>query len=167
MCSLVLTQLDYSNEILYEASECVIHKLQKVENFTAKVVLNRKTCESSLPALHDLHWLPIHARIDFKIPMMVFKFLHDKSSPSYLKDLLVINKHIGMYGNLRSNSQNEELLVIPYVKNKTFATWAFSVCGPELWNNLPTAIRSNDTLEKFKSLLKTHLFIMYVVNELN
>ena len=65
VCSLVLTQLDYSNGILYGASECVIHQLQKVENFAAKVVLNRKICESSLQALHNLHWLPIHARIDF------------------------------------------------------------------------------------------------------
>ena len=72
-----------------------------------------------------------------------------------------------MYGNLRSNSQNKQLLVILYVKNKTFATQTFSVCGPELWNYLPTAIRSSDTLEKFKSLLKTHLFIKYMANELN
>ena len=65
-----------------------------------------------------------------------------------------------MYGNLISNSQNVELLIIPYVKkNKTFATQAFSVCGPRLWNSLLGAIKSSDTLEKFKSLLKTHLFI--------
>ena len=72
-----------------------------------------------------------------------------------------------MYGNLRSNSQNVELLIVPYMKSKTFATQAFSVCGPRLWNSLPGAIRSSDTLGKFKSLLKTHLFIKYVVNELN
>ena len=167
VCSLVLTQLDYNNGILYGASECVIYKLQKVDNFAAKVVLNRKIHESSLQALHDLHWLPIHARIDFKILKMVYKCLHDKSAQSYLKDLLVANKHIGMYGNLRSNSQNVELLIVPCVKSKTFATWAFSVFGPRLWNSLPGAVRSSDTLGKFKSLLKTHLFIKYVVNDLN
>ena len=99
--------------------------------------------------------------------MMVYKCLHDKSAPSYLKDLLVTNKHTGMYGNLRSNSQNVELLIVPHVKSKTFATWAFSVCGPRLWNSLPGAIRFSDTLGKFKSLLKTHLFIKYVVNKFN
>ena len=80
-------------------------QLHKVENFAAKVVLNRKICESSLQALHDLHWLPIHVRIDFKILMLVFKCLHEKFAPCYLKDLLVTNKHTGMYGNLRSNSK--------------------------------------------------------------
>ena len=132
VCSHVLTQHDYSNGILYGASECVIHKLQKVENFAAKMVLNRKIHVSSLQALHDLHWLPICARIDFKIIMMAYKCLHDKSAPSYLKGLLVTNKHTGMDGNLRSISQNVELLIVPYVKSKTFATWAFSVCGPRL-----------------------------------
>ena len=109
--------------------------------FCTKVVLNRKSYESSLQALHDLHWLPICARIDFKIPMMVCKCLHDKSSPSYLKDLLVTNKHTGMYGNLRSNSQNVDLLIIPCIKKTKLATQAFSVCGPRLWNSLPGAIR--------------------------
>ena len=39
VCSLVLTRLDYSNGIHYEASECVICKLQKVKIFAAKMVL--------------------------------------------------------------------------------------------------------------------------------
>ena len=138
-----------------------------MENFAAKVVLNRKIHESSLQALHDLHWLLICARIDFKILMMVYKCLHDKSAPNYLKDLLVTNKHTGMYSNSRSNSENVELLIVPYVKSKTFATQAFSVCCPRLLNSLPGAIRSSDILGKFKCLLKTHLFIKYVVNELN
>ena len=42
VCSLVLTQLDYSNGILHGTSECVICKFQKVENFVAKVVLTGK-----------------------------------------------------------------------------------------------------------------------------
>ena len=73
-----------------------------------------------------------------------------------------------MYGNLRSNSQNEELLVIPYVKNKTFATWAFSVCSPELWNNSPTAIRCSDTLENSNLYLK-HIFLLntWLMNLIN
>ena len=86
--------------------------------------------------------------------MLVFKCLHDKFAPSYLKDLLVTNKCTGMYGNLRSNSQNVELLIIPYIKkNKTFATQAFSVCVLRLWNSLPDAIRSSDTLGKLKSYI--------------
>ena len=122
-----------------------------MENFAAKVVLNRKICDSSLQALHDLHWLPIHARIGFKILMMVSNCLHDKSIPNYLQDLLVTNTYTGMYGNLRPDSQNAELLIIPCIKNKTFATQTFSVCGLRVWNSLPDAIRSSDTLEKFKS----------------
>ena len=36
---------------------------------------------------------------------------------------------------------------------------AFSVIAPTIWNNLPTHIRDAPSLDSFKSLLKTHLFI--------
>ena len=35
---------------------------------------------------------------------------------------------------------------------------AFSVCGPRLWNALPTGMRLVEELEDFKGKLKTFLF---------
>ena len=35
---------------------------------------------------------------------------------------------------------------------------SFSAAAPALWNNLPLPIRSAQSIEVFKSLLKTHLF---------
>ena len=35
---------------------------------------------------------------------------------------------------------------------------AFSVCGPRLWNALPTNMRMVEDLEDFKGRLKTYLF---------
>ena len=35
---------------------------------------------------------------------------------------------------------------------------AFSVCGPRLWNCLPTQLRLKDVIEDFKKDLKTYLF---------
>ena len=48
----------------------------------------------------------------------------------------------------------------------TAATWqtkyygnrSFTIFSPRLWNGLPTAIRSADTIDIFKTSLKTHLF---------
>ena len=57
---------------------------------------------------------------------------------------------------MRSN--NGRKLIVHYVKNKTFASWAFSVYGPKLWNNTPPDIRNELNMETFKSKLKTHLF---------
>lgn len=37
---------------------------------------------------------------------------------------------------------------------------AFAIATPRLWNNLPVAIRTSDTIQSFKSCLKTHLFTL-------
>ncbi|CAH3024975.1 unnamed protein product [Porites evermanni] len=51
--------------------------------------------------------------------------------------------------------------VAPYPSlklKKTLGDRAFSSAAPNLWNNLPLHIRLEDNFERFKSLLKTHLF---------
>ena len=49
------------------------------------------------------------------------------------------------------------LLVIPFVRSD-FASDAFSVSSPTLWNNLPQDVRSCANRSTFKSRLKSHLF---------
>ena len=41
------------------------------------------------PALYDLHWLPLHARIHFKILLLVFKVIHGQA-PDYLSSLVSV-----------------------------------------------------------------------------
>ena len=51
------------------------------------------------------------------------------------------------------------ILKYPSLKlKKTLGDRAFSSAAPNLWNNLPLHIRLKDNFERFKSLLKTHLF---------
>ena len=69
-----------------------------------------------------------------------------------------------MHDNLRS--YDDELLIIPYLKHVTFAARVFIVCGPRLWNPLPTYIWNIKDIDTFKSKLKTYTFEMFVVNEL-
>ena len=44
------------------------------------------------------------------------------------------------------------------VKNLYVNTGAERVCRPKLWNTLPLAIRSVNTVNDFKGKLKTYLF---------
>ncbi len=50
------------------------------------------------------------------------------------------------------------LLHVPRLRLKTKGDRAFSVAAPRLWNSLPLHIRSCDSLDCFKSVLKTHLY---------
>jgi hypothetical protein len=66
--SLIGSQLDYGNALLYGASINNIAKLQRVQNSSARVVCsfsNRSIGTDTL--LHQLHWLPVERRIEFKL----------------------------------------------------------------------------------------------------
>ena len=104
------------------------------------------------PVLHQLHWLPVKYRFDYKIGLIVFKCLHDLA-PSYLSDLLK------PYVPTRSlRSANRDLLQVPKSRLCTFRDKAFTSFAPKLWNNLPSELRQIESLEHFKSVYKTYLF---------
>ena len=148
--ALVSSRLDYANSLLYGTSDTNINKLQRIQNSLAKLVLKRPHISSST-ALHNLHWLPIKQRIDFKISTFTYKLLHTRT-PSYLSNLLL------PYTPVRSlRSSDRDLLVQPSVST-VIGSRAFSVAAPTIWNKLPITIRQSSSLTSFRRLLKTHLF---------
>jgi len=64
--SLVSSRLDYTNSLLFGTSASNLHKLQRVQNTLAEIVLNNSAITSAT-ALQQLHWLPIKQRIHFKL----------------------------------------------------------------------------------------------------
>ena len=110
---LVTSHLDCCNAIFSGLPECLLDLLQKVQNVAAKLVLGMKKHDSAMAALTMLYWLPIRARIDFKILTLVHNCLFGNAS-GYLMDLLVplrIN-HEG----LRSNN-SVKCLLIPIISD--------------------------------------------------
>ena len=95
----------------------------------------------------------------------MYQVLSNPRLPAYLRNLICHSTHIGVAGNLRSNINNDELLVIPYVKCKTLAWRSFSVAVPRFWNNLPSEITTINDTQMFKKALKTHLFCKYYYSE--
>ena len=81
--TLVMTHLDYTSNILTGLPKASIHQLQRVQNMAAKIVLQRSKFESSSKCLEELHWLPIHYWINFKVITLVFKCIHGLA-PNYL-----------------------------------------------------------------------------------
>ena len=57
--------------------------------------------------------------------------------------------------------QEKLFFVVPPVLTKTYmyGEHTFAHAAPILWNNLPDSLRSINSMEHFKSVLKTYLFI--------
>ena len=77
---------------------------------------------------------------------------------------MVKDSKTGDFGNYdfsRKNQNFEWKTTLKYSSlklKKTLGDLAFSSAAPNLWNNLPLHIRLDDNFERFKSLLKRHLF---------
>ena len=149
--ALVTSRLDTMNSLSYDLLDCLVSKLQLLQNNAARLIMRqRKSCHIT-PSLFYLHWLPIEFRIKYKILLIVYKCLHGEG-PSYLSSLL---REYCPPRSLRSS--NQQMLVVPKT-NRRYGDRAFSVAGPKLWNDLPDEIKNCDSADSFKRSLKTHFF---------
>ena len=89
--SLVTSRIDYAygNEVLYGISDRLLHRFEMVQRSAAKVVLriSRGDRRSMTAALKHLHWLPVKWRVEYKLLVLVFRALHDRT-PAYLASLI-------------------------------------------------------------------------------
>ena len=134
-------------------AQCNLLKLQRVQNAAARLVRRvSKHCHIT-PILYNLHWLPVKYRIWFKILLFVFKSVHNLAPP-YICNLIQVQN--SSY-SLRSSCHLK--LQVPCCRtSNNFGDRAFMVAGPQLWNQLPSNIRDNITINGFKRDLKTFLF---------
>ena len=154
--SFVLSKFDYCNALLSGCPQYLLDKLQKVQNSAARVVLRSSKRDHVRPLLISLHWLPIRARIDYKLSTLCHSFF-SHTSPVYISTLLSV---YSPSRQLRSSSDSR-VFVVPKVRTKAFGHRTFSYAAPTVWNSLPYEIRHLQTTSSFKSALKTFLFRKY------
>ena len=148
----VSSKLDNCNSLLYGLPNCLLKKLQHVQNAAARLITLSRKHEHITPILFNLHWLPVNYRIIFKILLITYKALNDLA-PSYVRDLLT------PYTPSRQLcSSSKELLSIPHFNLKTYGARSFSVAARILWNTLPSDIKNSSSVSLFKRKLKTFLF---------
>ena len=153
----VSSRLDNGNALLYGLPLSQLNRLQRLQNTAAHIILRLKKHDHISRHLQSLHWLPIKARIQFKLLLTTYKAVNGLS-PLYLSELL------SPYKSNRSCRLNSRgLLNVPETKLKTCGDRAFQKVVPRLWNELPVKIRSKEKITQFKNSLKTHLCQKYYI----
>ena len=148
----ISSKLDYCNAILFGLPDREINRLQCIQNAAARLVSGTKKYEHIVPVLKSLHWLPVKARIEYKILLVTFKIICG-CSPSYLNTLINFS-NCGYH--LRSTSSS--LLQQPRSRLKHYGDRAFSYAAPRLWNSLPENIRKSASIYIYKKDINTFLF---------
>ena len=64
--ALIFSHMDYCNSLYVDLPHTTLKPFTRIQNLTAKIILNQSKLSSSTEALKELHILPVHARADFK-----------------------------------------------------------------------------------------------------
>ena len=88
--SLVTSRIDYGNAVVYRISQRLLHRLEMVQRSAASVVLRirRGDRRSMTEALKLLHWLPVKWRVEYKLLVLVFRALQDRTPAACLSRLV-------------------------------------------------------------------------------
>ena len=154
--ALVISRLDYCNSVLSGLPSSTLQPLSSVLHTAARLIKDLGPRDHITPTLQQLHWLPIRARIAFKICLLMYH-IHSGTSPSYMASMVTPCSVFNTRG-LRSSTRGDFTVLRT---NRKFGNRAFSVSGPLEWNSLPASVRQCISVAQFKTKLKTHLFTLH------
>ena len=83
----VISRLDYCNSLYYGLPSNLLLRLQRVQFRAVRLIKGLSLRDRITPALIELHWLPIRARIIFKICTLAFQAMKFEK-PQYIRNLL-------------------------------------------------------------------------------
>jgi len=100
--------------------------LQRVMNAAARLVCNLRSRDHVTPALIELHWLPITARVQYNLCPLVHSAVVG-TAPDYLKNMLYPVSERASQRALRSATND---MIVSRSRLK-FGERAFSIAAPE------------------------------------
>ena len=99
--SLILSRLDYCNLVLAGLPWSTVASLQRVQNTSAWLVLGLPSRDCISSVLKELHCLPMHYRIQFKLALLMSK-ANVGQCPLYLRDAVTLTSQNSCQYCLRS-----------------------------------------------------------------
>ena len=134
--------------------DCHLHKLQRVPNAAARLIFEESKYFHVTPLLKSLHWLPVKYRIIFKVLLITFKTIHGLV-PVYIGELISI-KDVSLSRYCLHSTKSLTLNYLALKSHKTLEDRSSFVATPKLWNELFSEIRDLNSINKFKTAIKTY-----------
>src|SRR6218665_1112819 len=89
--------------------------------------------------INDLHWLPILARVRYKVPLLVAK-VQRGLAPKYLRELM--SKQLSARSSRPLRSADRCDLLVPWPSTFLSQNRTIAFVDPALWNDAPPALLS-------------------------
>ena len=125
-------------------------KLQIMQNTCIRFCLKLdKIHHISEEDFKTINWLPVDQRVQQSLNVTVFKYVN-KACPYYMKEVF----EYASQGRISSRN-NYAKLKVPFRKT-TMGQKSLSYIGPSVWNKLPSLMKRNISLNKFKHDAKKH-----------
>src|SRR5688572_8159192 len=136
----VFSRIDYCNSLLVGFPKVRLSPLQSVLNTAARLIVRLpRYSHISTFMFDELHWLPLHARIQFKILTLIFKAQRGVA-PKYVAGVILQPHSASSHRPLRSC--NRLALLVSRSRTAMAQSRSFASIGPSLWNALSPSVRS-------------------------
>ena len=152
--ALVFSKLLYCSSVWAGATKKNIERLQKVQNFAARIVTGTRKFEHITPYLKDLRWLPVAMQLEVRDTIMTYKSLNGLT----LRNFFTTRSEI-----YEGNTRNKDKLHVPLCRTTT-GQRSFKYRGTSLWNSLPKEIRNISSLDSFKKQIMNRAFYKFLEN---
>ena len=150
----VITRVDYCNSVYYKLPKFQLKKLQGILNRSARLIKGISSRERITPVLIELHWLPIKARIIFKLCVLTHQALVT-GCPPYIREMLQVMQPLDGVNTRRATSG---ITLFEPRCSLCIGSRSFKFAAPRVYNSLPQHIREIEDIRRFKMKLKTFLF---------
>ena len=125
-------------------------RLQRLQNWAARIISIMDRRHESSPLLKTLHWLPVKQRITYKLLLYVYKTLNGLTT-------MYISNCLKLYIPKRNLRSSSDCLCLDYPITRNRARdRTLTVCTSKLCNDLPKALRNCTSVNTFKKAHKTH-----------
>lgn len=145
--ALVFSKLFYCSTVWCNTSDTNIKKLQKVQNFAARIVTRTRKFDHITPVLHQLKWLPIQQQLLYRDALMTYKSVYGLA-PTYLCTKL--SKRMETHDRF---TRNRDSLNIPLYRSAS-GQRSFKYRAAKLWNDMDQLLKEIPNYFTFKRMLK-------------